>query len=130
MTTSNLPRWRTSRPWQKVAGIMQVAAMSAWLASPLSAQYVPDGFGYPVWTSPDPEPPEGPDWGDNDSDSLPNWWESYLGSDPYTADTDGDGLSDFTEALVYPTFSPTSSDTDNDSTGDLVEYLITYYPYD
>ncbi|MGD9612820.1 MAG: LamG-like jellyroll fold domain-containing protein, partial [Kiritimatiellia bacterium] len=54
------------------------------------------------------------DWlGDPDADGLHNGREWELGTDPQAADTDGDGLADYAEAMVHGT-DPTSPDTDGD----------------
>lgn len=53
---------------------------------------------------------------DSDNDSLPDFWEEFLGTDPSKADTDGDGLSDYTEILIGT--DPTLIDTDSNGTND------------
>jgi hypothetical protein len=54
---------------------------------------------------------------DSDSDGLANETEAYLGTDPGNPDTDGDGLSDGDEFLVYRTL-PLHFDTDGDGVSD------------
>ena len=85
--------------------------------------------------------------GDSDGDLLPNWYERSIGSnawspsdayddfdkdrlsnleefqkgtDPTLADSDGDGLDDFTEITVHLT-NPNTSDTDGDNIDDNTE---------
>lgn len=50
---------------------------------------------------------------DADNDSLNNFREYSLGTDPFDSDTDGDGLKDAIEVLT-PSLSPTDNDTDSD----------------
>jgi hypothetical protein len=104
------------------------AIFSATLA-PLHANYVPDGSGNPVWDSPDPEPPEGPDTSDADGDGLPWWYEVYLGADPGNSDTDYDGLTDGEEVYTTAT-NPAYWDTDSDGISDRYDYMLTVFPYD
>ncbi|HSJ01459.1 MAG TPA: hypothetical protein VK956_03360, partial [Verrucomicrobium sp.] len=85
------------RRWFFVGHGAQLLAGLIVMLAPLQAQYQPDGSGNPVWNSPDPEPPEGPDTGDADSDSLPNWHESFLGTNLYSPDTDSDLVTDYDE---------------------------------
>ena len=84
--------------------------------------------------------------GDIDGDKLPDWWErSYKknidplkdidndglndlqeysnNTDPFNADTDGDGLSDGEEVNTYLT-SPLSADTDKDGLNDYAEVTV------
>lgn len=51
--------------------------------------------------------------GDSDADMLPDLVESDLGTDPYIKDSDGDGLSDYIEAIAIFT-NPLETDTDDD----------------
>jgi hypothetical protein len=51
--------------------------------------------------------------GDTDKDGLTNAEESELGTDPESADSDGDGLGDYDEANELGT-DPTKADTDGD----------------
>ncbi len=53
---------------------------------------------------------------DTDGDGLDDFSEWLLGTDPRSADTDGDGLSDYDEWFRWHT-SPTSVDTDGDARG-------------
>jgi hypothetical protein len=57
---------------------------------------------------------------DADADGIADSLEVSLGTDPHNADTDGDGLSDKTEAAYWGT-DPTEADTDGDGCGDLTE---------
>lgn len=60
---------------------------------------------------------------DIDGDGLSNDEEAVLGTDPYLADTDGDGLSDYDEVYVYFT-DPLLADTDGDGLSDGEEVNI------
>jgi internalin A len=51
--------------------------------------------------------------GDRDGDNLDDSTEFYYNSDPFSADTDGDGITDGVEVYVHYT-SPTDTDTDGD----------------
>lgn len=57
---------------------------------------------------------------DYDKDGLTNGREKELGTDPQNADTDGDGLRDGEEVLVYFT-DPKKADTDGDNLTDYDE---------
>ncbi|MCX6138848.1 MAG: OmpA family protein [Ignavibacteriales bacterium] len=59
---------------------------------------------------------------DNDNDGLSNRIERQIGTDPNMSDTDGDGLSDGAEFLVYHT-DPLNPDTDGDGLTDGDEVL-------
>ncbi|MDH7516133.1 MAG: OmpA family protein [Bacteroidota bacterium] len=59
---------------------------------------------------------------DLDGDRLLNIDEEALGTNPYDADTDGDGLSDYEEVKVYAS-SPVRKDTDGDGLNDYIEVL-------
>lgn len=85
---------------------------------------------------------------DIDNDGITNDRESQLGTNPYDADSDGDGISDYEEIEVYRTnplrtdsdgdglndaeettkyaTNPFSADSDNDGLSD-VEEIITYH---
>ena len=60
---------------------------------------------------------------DPDEDGLPTWREIELGTDPFNPDTDGDGLNDGEEILVYGT-NPTMRDSDGDGLSDGEEVLV------
>lgn len=83
----------------------------------LSASYLPDENFEPVWNGDGEEPAEGPDWNDDDGDSVPNWLEQCYGTDMWTADTDWDGLSDWDEIFSTGT-DPTLWDTDGNGFSD------------
>jgi len=54
---------------------------------------------------------------DHDSDGLTNEQEAALGTNPYKADTDGDGIPDNLEVELYNT-DPTKADSDGDGMTD------------
>lgn len=54
---------------------------------------------------------------DTDSDGIPDELESGLGCSPLNADTDGDGLNDYTEVIILGT-DPARADTDGDGISD------------
>ncbi len=54
---------------------------------------------------------------DYDQDGLSNLKEFQIGTDPTEKDTDGDGLDDYEEVMIYGT-DPLNSDTDMDLVGD------------
>jgi hypothetical protein len=62
---------------------------------------------------------------DSDGDGLINSQELALGTDPFLADTDGDGLSDGDEVGIYRT-DPLNPDTDGDGLSDGEEVLEVY----
>ena len=57
-----------------------------------------------------------PNKADTDGDGLDDYTEYLIRSDPGTADTDGDGLTDYAEWVRWQT-SPVSVDTDGDARG-------------
>lgn len=60
---------------------------------------------------------------DSDADGLTDDEERRIGTDPYRADTDNDGLSDYDEVKVWTT-DPLNPDTDYDGLKDGVEVFI------
>ncbi|HSR89492.1 MAG TPA: hypothetical protein VLK22_03845 [Candidatus Udaeobacter sp.] len=60
---------------------------------------------------------------DRDKDGLDDVREKQLGTDPLKSDTDGDGLSDGDEVIIYKT-NPLVADTDGDGLSDGDEALI------
>jgi serine/threonine protein kinase len=62
--------------------------------------------------------------GDTDQDGLANSQESVIGTDPNNPDSDGDGLKDGDEVLIYTT-DPRSRDSDGDILSDFDE-VTTY----
>lgn len=58
--------------------------------------------------------------GDTDQDGLSNAQETVLGTDPNNPDTDGDGLKDGDEVLIYST-NPRNPDSDGDGLNDYQE---------
>jgi hypothetical protein len=79
---------------------------------------VPDAGGSPVWDASEPEPESGPDLGNDDYDTLPNWYEYYLGTSHINPDSDSDGVTDSDEVLALGT-NPLLSDTDGNGWSDL-----------
>lgn len=57
---------------------------------------------------------------DDDNDGINNTQELWISTDPFKADTDGDGLSDYVEFNESKT-NPLSADTDNDNLSDADE---------
>ena len=57
---------------------------------------------------------------DGDSDGLWDSKELWVKTDPYNPDTDGDGLTDYEEVIIYRT-NPANPDTDGDGWGDKKE---------
>ena len=64
---------------------------------------------------------------DNDSDNLDNAREEVLGTDPNNWDTDGDGLGDGDEVIIWKT-DPKNPDTDGDGFEDGSEVRNGYSP--
>ena len=64
---------------------------------------------------------------DNDSDSLTNYQEYQLGTDPLVADSDYDGLTDGQEVNIYRT-DPLDNDTDDDGISDGDEIALDLNP--
>ncbi len=64
---------------------------------------------------------------DSDSDNLSDDVEKEIGTDPNNWDTDGDGLSDGDEALVWRS-NPLNADTDGDGYSDGAEVKNGYSP--
>ena len=62
--------------------------------------------------------------GDTDQDGLANAQETVLGTDPNNPDSDGDGLKDGDEVLIYTT-DPRNADSDADGLTDFQE-IMTY----
>lgn len=60
---------------------------------------------------------------DSDNDQLDDVREKEIGTNPQNTDSDGDGLSDGDEVIVYKT-NPLKADTDEDSLSDGDEALI------
>jgi len=60
---------------------------------------------------------------DTDEDGLYDFYEDWIGTDKFNADTDGDGLSDGEEVLKYGS-NPKSSDSDSDGLNDSYEVKV------
>ena len=60
---------------------------------------------------------------DEDGDSITNALEITIGTNPFSADTDGDGINDYREISETNT-SPVLADTDNDGLTDLNEIEV------
>lgn len=93
-----------------------------------TASYQPDNNGTPVWTGLAEDEPEGPDWGDDDYDGLPNWLEEYYGTDRYTPDSDYDGATDGDEVFLMGT-DPLNWDTDGNGYSDYDDLYYSSYGY-
>jgi len=63
---------------------------------------------------------------DTDSDGLNDVWENIFKTNPNSADTDGDGLTDWEEVISYKT-NPTNADTDGDGIPDGQDSLPLIY---
>ncbi len=96
----------------------------------LQARYVPSApesgtpwADLPVWQDAalQPAPEQGPDLGHADLDLLPNWYEEYIGTDPYSPDSDGDGITDRDEVLVTFT-NPLKPDSDGNGWTDAEDF--------
>lgn len=64
---------------------------------------------------------------DSDKDGLDDVRERELGTDPFNPDTDGDGLIDGDEVIIWKT-DPLNPDTDGDGYSDGVEVKSGYNP--
>ena len=64
---------------------------------------------------------------DSDKDGLDDVREKQLGTDPHNPDTDGDGLSDGDEVIIWKT-NPLNPDTDGDGYSDGSEVFHGYNP--
>ena len=65
-------------------------------------------------------------YGDKDKDGLTDFFETSIGTDPEKPDTDGDGLSDGDEHLIYRT-RPLLVDSDGDGLTDYEEVTSGYF---
>jgi alpha-tubulin suppressor-like RCC1 family protein len=65
--------------------------------------------------------------GDQDSDGLATWREYQLGTDPLSADTDGDGIPDATDTQSGQT--ATNLDPDGDGLSNALEVALRTDPY-
>lgn len=83
---------------------------------------VKSAFSFEMPTSFDPD-------GDDDGDGLTNGRERELGTDPHVADTDGDGLEDCYEVVVFGT-NPLVADTDGDGAPDGLELVYGSDPFE
>jgi hypothetical protein len=62
-------------------------------------------------------------YGDWDGDGIKNAEEYKYGTNPYSKDTDGDGISDYDEIFKYHT-DPIKADSDNDGINDYDEIFV------
>ena len=58
---------------------------------------------------------------DSDGDTVPDGFELLFGTNPFSEDTDNDGLNDNIELELYPYCDPTKADTDADGVLDCNE---------
>ncbi len=65
--------------------------------------------------------------GDQDNDGLPTWREYQLGTDPLSADTDGDGIPDGADVLSGD--AATDLDPDHDGLPTVLEVQLGTDPY-
>ncbi|WP_318569279.1 hypothetical protein [Salinigranum marinum] len=79
----------------------------------------PDGDGLTSRAEVENDPETNPFTADTDADGLDDAREHEIGTDPTDPDTDGDALSDATERTVGT--DPTSPDTDGDGTNDAID---------
>jgi hypothetical protein len=69
------------KKWFRVGHTLQLVAIAAYIGgNTASANYVPDASNQPVWQSTDEAPENGPDLTDYDTDGLPAWYETWLGT--------------------------------------------------
>jgi hypothetical protein len=112
-----------------VVGIGGWFAYSQWLAptSPATPIVPAPAANQPVEPEAPISPTPTPVDNDYDRDGLTNAEEQQLGTDPYNADTDGDGLYDRDEAVVWHT-DPLNADSDGDSYLDGAEVANGFNP--
>ncbi|HEY1080807.1 MAG TPA: hypothetical protein VGE29_01010 [Prosthecobacter sp.] len=105
-----LLHWSASLPMAQGAGYVPGSGASAleWKASP-------------VWEGENASPTAGPDMAHSDFDMLPNWYEAYIGTDPFNPDTDGDLITDRDELLVTYT-NPLKKDSDGNGWTDYEDW--------
>ena len=75
---------------------------------------VPEWEASPVWDGDGEAPPSGPETTNSDYDTLPDWYEDYIGTDKTNPDTDGDWLLDSDEVTLFGT-NPLLLDSDGNS---------------
>jgi hypothetical protein len=79
------------------------------------------------------QPTSNPDFADFDADGLSNWDEIFIyGTDPFNADSDGDGMTDGFEVQNYlnpSDASDASQDADGDGLTNLQEYELGTDPH-
>ncbi|MFA6234438.1 MAG: hypothetical protein WC824_09705, partial [Bacteroidota bacterium] len=134
--------WHVTRSWSLQIGAMAHLVLSGEMDafdSGKLVQLLQESQGLP--SNPDREKTANDTWlsvsiglawhlfadNDFDNDGLRNIVEDSTGTNPYDADTDGDGLTDFQEVRIYLT-DPLYWDTDRDVLSDYVE--VTRYKTD
>jgi hypothetical protein len=116
-----LCRIRRSR-WRVVVQSFALAGMIL-QPVPMARSYWTDSNndGVKEWVE---NPPEGDSWWnqDGDGDGWSNFDEAVYGSDPYRLDSDFDGITDKDEHDLLPLNDPWDSDSDDDGFSDFDEY--------
>jgi len=97
--------------------VMAVAGTLLWQKTSIAEKFSEDYFKEEALT----------DKNDPDNDDLTNEAEEELGTDPERRDSDGDGLTDGQEVLIYKT-DPLRTDTDDDGYPDQMEVYTGHDP--
>ncbi len=116
------------RTWLKKGRTLQLAALTCLIGGQaLQAKYIPDTSLQPVWQSTEEAPESGPDISDFDTDGLPAWYETWLGTDPVLYDSDYDGINDGDEVATTQT-DPMNWDSDGNGQSDLADFYSAHPP--